>query len=94
MTWQTMLLTMGEGMLRTCAIFLLTVLFSLPLGIVIMLLRRSRFRVVQGLTKIFIAVMRGTPLMLHCWRGISGRTFCSAGRSAATASRRSSSALR
>ena len=31
MSFSTMLSTMGEGMLRTCAIFFLTVLFSLPL---------------------------------------------------------------
>ncbi|MBO5556878.1 MAG: amino acid ABC transporter permease [Oscillospiraceae bacterium] len=65
MTFSTMLGTMGMGMLRTCGIFFLTLLFSLPLGMIVMLLRRSRFKVVQGITKIFIAVMRGTPLMLQ-----------------------------
>ena len=65
MTWSTMLLKMGEGILHTCAIFALTVLFSLPLGIVVMLLRRSRFKPVQWITKIYIAIMRGTPLMLQ-----------------------------
>ena len=65
MTWSTMLLKMGEGMLHTCAIFALTVLFSLPLGIIVMLLRRSRFKPVQWITKIYIAIMRGTPLMLQ-----------------------------
>ena len=47
MSWSTMLSTMGEGMLRTCAIFFLTLLFSIPLGMVVMLLRRSRFRAIQ-----------------------------------------------
>ena len=56
---------MGEGALRTCAIFFLTLLFSLPLGMIVMLLRRSRFKIVQGITKIYIAIMRGTPLMLQ-----------------------------
>lgn len=56
---------MGEGMLRTCAIFFLTLLFSIPLGMIVMLLRRSRFRVVQWIMKIYIAIMRGTPLMLQ-----------------------------
>ena len=65
MSWSTMLSTMGEGMLRTCAIFFLTLLFSIPLGMVVMLLRRSRFRVVQWIMKIYIAIMRGTPLMLQ-----------------------------
>lgn len=65
MSFSTMLSTMGVGMLRSCAIFFLTLLFSLPLGLVIMLLRRSRFKPVQWITKIYIAVMRGTPLMLQ-----------------------------
>ena len=65
MTFATMLSTMGTGMLRTCAIFFLTLLFSLPLGMIVMLLRQSRFKIVQGITKIYIAIMRGTPLMLQ-----------------------------
>ena len=65
MTLSTMFLTMFPGMLRTIAIFFLTLLFSLPLGMVVMMLRKSRIGIVQILTKIFIAVMRGTPLMLQ-----------------------------
>ena len=65
MSWSTMLLTMGEGMLRTCAIFFLTIIFSMPLGMIVMLLRRSRFKPVQWIMKIYIAIMRGTPLMLQ-----------------------------
>jgi His/Glu/Gln/Arg/opine family amino acid ABC transporter permease subunit len=60
-----MLSAMGEGMLRSCAIFFLTILFSMPLGMVIMFLRRSRLRLVSAITKIYIAIMRGTPLMLQ-----------------------------
>ena len=52
-------------MLRTCLIFFLTLLFSLPLGMVVMFLRRSRFTLVREITKIYIAIMRGTPLMLQ-----------------------------
>lgn len=65
MTLSTMLSSMGEGMLRTCAIFFLTILFSMPLGMVIMFLRRSRFFIVREITKLYIAIMRGTPLMLQ-----------------------------
>lgn len=65
MSWQTMLTTMGEGMLRTLAIFFLTVLFSMPLGMVVMLLRRSKVKLIAGITKVYIAIMRGTPLMLQ-----------------------------
>ena len=65
MTFATMLSTLSAGMLRTCAIFFLTLLFSLPLGMIVMLLRQSRFKIVQSITKIYIAIMRGTPLMLQ-----------------------------
>lgn len=65
MAFSTMLLKMGEGMLHTCAIFFLTILFSMPLGILVMLLRRSRFKPIQWVAKIYIAIMRGTPLMLQ-----------------------------
>ena len=65
MSLSTMLVSMGEGMLRTCAIFFLTLLFSMPLGMIVMFLRRSRFGIVRGITKIYIAIMRGTPLMLQ-----------------------------
>ncbi|MBQ7726212.1 MAG: amino acid ABC transporter permease [Clostridia bacterium] len=65
MSLSTMLSTMGVGMLRTCGLFLLTLVFSLPLGMIVMLLRRSRFPAVQWIMKIYIAIMRGTPLMLQ-----------------------------
>lgn len=65
MSFSTMLIAMGEGMLRTCAIFFLTLIFSMPLGMIVMFLRRSRFGIVRGITKIYIAIMRGTPLMLQ-----------------------------
>ena len=65
MSFSTMLTTMAQGMLRTCAIFVLTILFSMPLGMIVMMLRRSRFKTVQWIVKIYIAIMRGTPLMLQ-----------------------------
>ena len=65
MSFSTMLSSMGEGMLRSCAIFILTILFSMPLGMIVMFLRRSRFTIVREITKIYIAIMRGTPLMLQ-----------------------------
>ena len=65
MTLQTMFETMSVGMLRTIGIFFLTLLFSLPLGMIVMFMRRSRFWIIRTITKIYIAVMRGTPLMLQ-----------------------------
>ena len=56
---------MSAGMLRTTGIFLLTLAGSLPLGMVVALLRKSRISVVRGIIRAYISVMRGTPLMLQ-----------------------------
>ena len=65
MTLSTMLSTMAAGMLRTCGIFLLTLVGSLPLGMIVALLRKSRFSVVRLVIRVYISVIRGTPLMLQ-----------------------------
>ena len=61
----TMITTMGSGFGKTCAIFFLTLLFSLPLGMVIALLRMSKSKIIAGVTRFIISVLRGTPLMLQ-----------------------------
>ncbi len=60
-----MLSQLGSGMLVSIEIFVLTLLFSLPLGLLISFGRMSRFRVLAAITKIYISIMRGTPLMLQ-----------------------------
>ena len=65
MSLMTMILKMSEGLGKTCAIFFLTLAFSLPLGMVVALLRMSKNRVVSSVTRFFISVLRGTPLMLQ-----------------------------
>lgn len=65
MTFSTMLSTMSQGMVKTFLIFALTLIGSLPLGMVVALLRKSRFAPVRGFIKGFISIMRGTPLMLQ-----------------------------
>ena len=60
-----MVIKMSEGLGKTCAIFFLTLLFSLPLGIIIALLRMSKNKLVSGITRAIISVLRGTPLMLQ-----------------------------
>ena len=65
MTFSTMLSTMSAGMIKTSLIFVLTLIGSLPLGMVVALLRKSRFAVVRGIIKGYISIMRGTPLMLQ-----------------------------
>ena len=65
METMTMLQQLGEGMIVSVEIFLLTLLFSLPLGLVVSFGRMSKNFLVSSLIKIYIAVMRGTPLMLQ-----------------------------
>ena len=65
MTLTTMILKMGDGFGKTCAIFFLTLLFSLPLGMLVALLRMSKNRMISGITRGVISVLRGTPLMLQ-----------------------------
>lgn len=60
-----MISTMGVGMLRTFGIFALTLIGSLPLGMIVALLRKSKFTIVRGIIKGYISIMRGTPLMLQ-----------------------------
>jgi His/Glu/Gln/Arg/opine family amino acid ABC transporter permease subunit len=60
-----MLSTMSSGMLKTLLIFALTLIGSLPLGMIVALLRKSRFTVVRGFISGYISIMRGTPLMLQ-----------------------------
>ena len=54
-----------SGMGMTCAIFFLTLLFSLPLGLAVALLRMHRNKVISVITRVYISIMRGTPLMLQ-----------------------------
>ena len=65
MTLWTMALKMSEGFGKTCAIFFLTLLFALPLGMIVALLRMSKNRVISSVVRFCISVLRGTPLMLQ-----------------------------
>ena len=65
MTLWTMILKMSEGLGKTCAIFFLTLIISLPLGMVVSLLRMSKNKVVSNVVRFIISVLRGTPLMLQ-----------------------------
>ncbi|MBO7333384.1 MAG: amino acid ABC transporter permease [Lachnospiraceae bacterium] len=65
MSLWVMVAKMAEGLTRTCAIFFLTLIFSLPLGMFVALLRMSRNKIISGVTRFIISVLRGTPLMLQ-----------------------------
>lgn len=56
---------LAGGMLATVQIFILTLVFSLPLGLLIAFGRMSRFKILQTIMKLYISIVRGTPLMLQ-----------------------------
>ena len=60
-----MLTLLVQGFGKSLEIFTLTLLGSLPLGLLVMFGRRSRVAPLRWLVKLFISVMRGTPLMLQ-----------------------------
>ena len=68
MDWQQILDTvtqLGKGLGTTVAIFCLTLLFSLPLGLLVAKGRMSRNKIISGIVRLYISIMRGTPLMLQ-----------------------------
>jgi len=65
MTIQTMISTMSQGMGKNISIFFLTLLFSIPLGILVSIARMSKSRVLRTIMRVYISIMRGTPLMLQ-----------------------------
>lgn len=65
MTFSTMLAQLGAGMLKSMGIFFWTVVLSIPLGLFVSFGRMSKNSVIRNIVKIYISVMRGTPLMLQ-----------------------------
>ena len=65
MTVEQILIQLMGGMLTSVQIFVVTLVFSLPLGLVVAFGRMSANRVVRTIVKGYISVMRGTPLMLQ-----------------------------
>ena len=65
MTIQQMILQLAGGMGTSIQIFLVTLVFSLPLGLVVAFGRMSRNKFLQAIVKVYISIMRGTPLMLQ-----------------------------
>ena len=60
-----MLQQLGAGMVVSAEIFFLTLILSLPLGLVLSFGRMSKNRLIRAVSKVYISVMRGTPLMLQ-----------------------------
>lgn len=56
---------LGQGFLVSLQLFVLTLLGSIPLGIPVAFMRMSKVAPLRWIARIYISVMRGTPLMLQ-----------------------------
>ncbi|HHW01002.1 MAG TPA: amino acid ABC transporter permease [Clostridiaceae bacterium] len=56
---------LSQSFLLNCRLFILTLLFALPLGMLIAFGSMSRFRPLRWVMRTFVWVIRGTPLMLQ-----------------------------
>ena len=58
-------LSLLRGLEQTCLIFALTLVLALPLGLVISFGSMSKFKPLAYVTKVFVWIIRGVPLMLQ-----------------------------
>ncbi len=65
MSLGVMLKQLSGGMFVSCEIFFITLLFSLPLGLLVCFGRMSKNIIIRTIIKVYISIMRGTPLMLQ-----------------------------
>lgn len=65
MSLQLIIEQLAEGLGVSVYIFALTLIFSLPLGLLISFARMSKITVLRGFAKVYISILRGTPLMLQ-----------------------------
>lgn len=56
---------LSKGMLTSVEIFTLTLVFSLPLGLFVAFGRMSKNLIIRNIFRIYISIMRGTPLILQ-----------------------------
>lgn len=70
-----MLVQMAKASLTTLELFGLTLLFSLPLGLLVAVARMSRFKPLSWLIRLYLLVMRGTPLLLQLIFSISASIY-------------------
>ena len=64
-TLASVTMTLLEGFGTTVELFALTLLFSLPLGLLLSFGTMSRFTLLRGIVKTVVWIIRGTPLMLQ-----------------------------
>jgi polar amino acid transport system permease protein len=65
MPLSVIMLTLLKGFGTTCVIFAITLVCAAPLGLIVSFGSMSRFKPLRWLTKTFVWIIRGTPLMLQ-----------------------------
>ncbi|MCR5736466.1 MAG: amino acid ABC transporter permease [Eubacterium sp.] len=56
---------MSDGIIESLKIFFITLILSMPLGLIVSFGRMSKVRPVRWIVNLYISIMRGTPLMLQ-----------------------------
>ena len=56
---------LSEGLGTTLLIFVLTLILGIPAGILVAISRNSKCKIVNLITKLYILIIRGTPMMLQ-----------------------------
>jgi polar amino acid transport system permease protein len=65
MDFGQIMLDLAEGFGTTCLLFALTLIISLPLGLLIAFCSMSKIKPIHYLTKTFVWIIRGSPLLLQ-----------------------------
>lgn len=65
MQFTELLAYLGEGFLRTLYLFFWTLVISLPMGMVVAILRMSKYKIISWPIRFYLLIMRGTPLILQ-----------------------------
>lgn len=56
---------MIKGLGIVISIFIITLLLSVPLGFITAILSKSRYKLIKSIVKLYVLIMRGTPLLLQ-----------------------------
>ena len=54
-----------SGIDVTIKIFILTLIFSIPLSILLAIIRNSKCKIISSIIKLYVLIIRGTPMMLQ-----------------------------
>ena len=57
--------SLTSGFIYNIELFMITLVLAMPLGLVITFLSMTKFKPIRWITKIYIWIIRGTPLMLQ-----------------------------